>query len=64
VGGHDSAPEQAEFGHEDVEGLNASSKLSERIGKCNLGQACATERLFVLSANRLEFHTSCSRIRS
>lgn len=62
LGGNDSSSEQTEFSCGCAEGLFASGKFSERIGDCNLDQACNTERLFVLSANRLRFHALCSRI--
>ena len=64
LGGRDSAPEQAEFGDGGAQGRCASGKFSERIANCNLGQDCASERPFVISANRLKFHALCSRIPS
>jgi hypothetical protein len=61
-GGHDSSPERGEFGHQGADGLYAVSTFSKLTGKINLGQVCATEKLFVLSTNRLKFHALCSRI--
>jgi hypothetical protein len=62
LGGHDSSPEPGELGHKGADGLYASGTFSKLTGKSNQGQACATERLFVLSNNRLKFHVLCSRL--
>lgn len=62
LGGHDSSLERRDFGHEGGDGLYTSGKFSKLTGKSNLGQGCATERLFVLSTNRLKFHALCCRL--